>query len=173
MQFWCWLAIILYPGRECVEKKKKMLELLLSMKRWKGLSLKQSRGICILLIMVTWINTIDALKSAAFRMYKIANPESNINFFLFIQRAVIHYLKPAKTSRQMPAINIYPSKKSWKGGCAVAENERIEGRHFIEKTSQKRCRFCLSRSRTWCPVCNVGLCMQPCFRIFHTNTSVF
>ena len=46
-----------------------------------------------------FIITIDVLKSAAFKTYKMTNPESNINFLQFIQRVVIHYLKVAKTSR--------------------------------------------------------------------------
>lgn len=31
----------------------------------------------------------------------------------------------------------------------------------------------LPNQRISCPVCKVGLCTEPCFRIFHTNTSVF
>ena len=65
----------------------------------------------------------------------MASPESNIDFLQFIRRVVIHYLKVAKTSRQILADNIYPCKKSWKEGCAVAENGRYEGRRFIEKAS--------------------------------------
>ena len=44
---------------------------------------------------------------------------------------MIHFLKVAKTSRQMPANNIFQRKKSWKGGYAVEENERTEGRQSI------------------------------------------
>ena len=46
-----------------------------------------------------FINTIDVLKSAAFKIYKIVNPKSNIDFSQFIQRAVIHYLKVLKILR--------------------------------------------------------------------------
>ena len=56
----------------------------------------------------------------------MANPELNINFLQFIRRLAIHCLKVEKTSRQMPANNIYPRKNSWKRGCTVTENERTK-----------------------------------------------
>ena len=86
-----------------------------------------------------YINTIDVLKSAAFKVFKLSNPEAKMDFLQFTRRVVTHYLKAAKFVRQMPPNIIYQRKKSWKGNSEVAENERVEGRHFMEKSSQKRC----------------------------------
>ena len=39
----------------------------------------------------------------------------------------------SETPRQVTVSNIYTRKKTWNGRCTVAENERTEGRHIIEK----------------------------------------
>ena len=92
-----------------------------------------------------------------------------MDFLAFSRRMVTHYLKAAKVQRQLLPNIIYPRKRSWKGNAAVAVNERKEGQHFIEKNSRKRCRICPNRPRTWCSICKVGLCMEPCFKAFHKN----
>ena len=79
-----------------------------------------------------FINTTDVLKSAAFKINKMANLESNIDFLQIIRRNQIHYLRVAEISRQMRAKNIHPCKQSWKGVCAVTQNERTEEQYFIE-----------------------------------------
>ena len=61
---------------------------------------------------------------------------------------------------------IYLRKKSWKGNAAMAVNERKEGQRFIEKTSQKKCRVCPNRPRTWCLICKIALCMDHALKPF-------
>ena len=63
---------------------------------------------------------------------------------------------------------IYPRKRSWKGNAAVPKNEKKQQEnHFVEKYSQKLCRACPNQPRTWYPICEVGLCMEPFFEAFH------
>ncbi|XP_071057565.1 piggyBac transposable element-derived protein 4-like [Onthophagus taurus] len=58
---------------------------------------------------------------------------------------------------------------------------RLTDRHFIEKIPptqqkakpQKRCVVCYKRGRRketiyWCPDCEAGLCLESCFKIYHT-----
>ena len=85
-----------------------------------------------------YINTLDVLKSADFEVFRLTYPGDKMDFLVFTCRIIMHYLKSAKVQRQLPPNIIYPRKRSWKGN---AVNERKEGHHVIEKTSQKRCRF--------------------------------
>ncbi|XP_067011326.2 uncharacterized protein [Anabrus simplex] len=68
-------------------------------------------------------------------------------------------------------------------GCPPS---RITGRHFIERIPQtgkkakpqRRCPVCAIQKRRrrdtiyWCPDCRVGLCLQYCFKEYHTNGSL-
>ena len=40
-----------------------------------------------------YINTIDILKSAAFKMFRLANPDETMDFLHFVRRIATHYLK--------------------------------------------------------------------------------
>ena len=31
----------------------------------------------------------------------------------------------------------------------------------------KKCRVCPNRPRSWCPICKVRLCLEPCFKAYH------
>ena len=116
-----------------------------------------------------YINTIDVLKSAAFKVFKLVNPDDKIDFLAFTCRITIHYLKASKLKKRLPPNIIYLRKRLWKENAVVSANERKEGQHFVEKCSQKCCRVCPSRPRTWCPICKVGLCIEPCFKAFHMD----
>ena len=91
MGFWCWLAITLHPGREYFGKKKKMLEFLLCMKRWKRLSLKQSRSISIFPIIMTWISTIN-LKVC--KPYDVINKNLQQFGFLYTHYSIDEQMVP-------------------------------------------------------------------------------
>ena len=116
-----------------------------------------------------YINTIDVLKSAAFKVFKLVNPDDKMDFLAFTLRITTHYLKAFKLKKQLPPNIIYPRKRSWKGNAVVPANERKQDQHFVEKYSQKLCRVCPSRPRTWCPICKIGLCIEPCFKAFHMD----
>ncbi|KAJ8976675.1 hypothetical protein NQ317_004758 [Molorchus minor] len=59
--------------------------------------------------------------------------------------------------------------------------ERLTGRHFpalVPHNKVRRCIVCSqtklqakkrSESRYMCGKCNVGLCVQPCFEVYHTK----
>ena len=98
-----------------------------------------------------YINTIDLLKRAAFKVFKLVNPDDKMDFLAFTRRITTHYLKTSRLKKQLRLSIIYPKKRSWKGNAVVPANERKQGQHFLEKCSQKSCRVCLSRPRTWCP----------------------
>ena len=92
-----------------------------------------------------YINTIDVLKSAAFKVFKLVNPDDKMDFLAFTRCITTHYLKASKLKKQLPPNIIYPRKRSWKGNAVIPGNERKLGQHFVEKCSQKRCRVCLSK----------------------------
>ena len=58
-----------------------------------------------------YINTIHVLKSAAFKVHKLVNPNDKMDFFLaFTRRITAHYLKASKLKKQLPSNIIYPRK---------------------------------------------------------------
>ena len=116
-----------------------------------------------------YTNSIDMVKSVAFKVFKLVNPDDKMDFLAFTRRITTHYLKASKLKKQLPRNILYLRKRSWKGNAVVPANERKQGQHFAEKCSQKRCRVCPSGPRTWCPICKVGLCIEPCFKAFHMD----
>ena len=97
---------------------------------------------------------------------KLVNPDEKMDFLAFTRSITTHCLTAAKLKKELPPDRIYPRKRSWKGEAVVPANERKQGQHFAETCSQKRCRVCPKRPRTWCPLCKVGLCMEPCLKAF-------
>lgn len=79
--------------------------------------------------------------------------------------------------------------------CSSGGEKKVQGCHFIDKNvswllerhfpestpdtgkghaNKKMCSVrntAKGRRLFWCPVCQVGLCVQDCFKIFHTNFS--
>lgn len=59
--------------------------------------------------------------------------------------------------------------------------ERLTGRHFPKPVPEKKVRRCIvcsqskvnprkrKESRFMCAECGVGLCIHPCFEVYHTN----
>ena len=116
-----------------------------------------------------FINTIDILKSAACYIYNVAN-EDKIDELHFIRRVVCYYLTKAAGKKSSSSL-VYACKKSWKRSAAVSEEIRTSFQHFPEKsTTQKRCRVCPKTTRTKCKICDIGLCMEPCFKQYHTSS---
>ena len=93
----------------------------------------------VVLTSLLYINTIDVLKSAPFKVYKLANPFEQIDFLALTTRIVMHYLKLAKLNKQLLPNVIYPGKRSWKDNEPVAVNEETHCQHYFEKCLQKRC----------------------------------
>ena len=116
-----------------------------------------------------YINMIDVLKSAAFKVFKLVNPDAKMDFLAFTCCITTHYLKASKLKKQLPPNIIYPRKRLQKGNAVVPANESKQGQHFVEKCSQKCGRVCPSRPRTWYPIYKVGLCIEPCFKAFHLD----
>ena len=78
-----------------------------------------------------YINTIDVLKSAAFKVFKLVNPDDKMGFLAFTCRITTHYLKATKLKKQLPPNIIYPRKRSWKGNAVAPANEMKQGQHFV------------------------------------------
>ena len=116
-----------------------------------------------------YINTIDLLKSAAFKVFKLVNPDDKIDFLAFTRRITTHYLKTSELKKKLSSNIIYPRKRLWKVNAVVPANVSKQGQHFVEKWYPKRCRVCPSRPRTGCPICKVGLCIEPCFQAFYMD----
>ena len=115
-----------------------------------------------------YINNVDVLKVAAFKVFRLVNPDAKMDFLTFTHRVAMHYLKAAKVRRQIPSNITYRRQRCWNGNAAVPENFRNQGNHFVEKFSPKQCRVCPHWPKTWNPICKVGVCMEPCFKAFHT-----
>ena len=104
---------------------------------------------------------------------KLVNPDEKMDFVAFTRSITTHCLKAAKLRKELPSDIIYPRKRLWKGEAVVPANERKQGQHFAEACFLKCCRVCPKRPRTCCPLCKVGLCMEPCFKVFHMDYSFF
>ena len=118
-----------------------------------------------------FINTIAILKSAVYFVYKKANPDNRVDELAFVRSFVCFYLQRSAAALDRPSL-VYPRKKSWKGGNDVSEEIRTSFTHFIQKSgTQKRYRVCPKTTRTVCEVCNVGLCLEPCFKQYHTSAA--
>ena len=83
-----------------------------------------------------YINTIDVLKGAAFKVFKLVNPNDKMDFLAFTRRITTHYLKASKLKKQLPLKIIYPRKRSWKGNEVLPSNNSKKGEHFVENCSQ-------------------------------------
>ena len=100
---------------------------------------------------------------------KLVNPDEKMDFLAFTRSITTHCLKAAKLRKELPPDIIYPRKRLWKVEAVVPANERKQGQHFAETCSLKRYRVCPKRPRTCCPLCKVGLCMEPCFKAFYMD----
>ena len=79
------------------------------------------------------INTIDILKSAAFKMFWLANPDEKMDFLPFCKKNCYALFKSRGNNEGNQTKYSVPCK-SWKGNSEVAGNERVGIQHFIEKT---------------------------------------
>ena len=87
-----------------------------------------------------YINNLEVLKSVAFKIFKLAHPDDQMDLSAFTCRIVSHQLKAAKLEKKLPPNITYPCKRLWKGNTVVLVNERAANQHFIENSSQKRCK---------------------------------
>ena len=83
-----------------------------------------------------YINTTDVLKGAAFKVFKLVNPNDKMDFLAFTRSITTYYLKGSKLKKQLPLNIIYPRKILWKGNEVFPSNDWKEGQHFVEKCSQ-------------------------------------
>ena len=90
-----------------------------------------------------YINTINELESAAFKVFKLSNPGDKMDFLGFTCGIVMHYLKLAKFQKQIQPNVIYPRKHSWKDSAAVAVDERTQGQHYLGRCLLKGVEFAL------------------------------
>ena len=103
-----------------------------------------------------YVITVDL--RAAFNVFKLVNPDLKIDFLAFTCQVAIHYL--IQTS-------FIHEKDLEKETQQFQKKKQQQENHFVEKYSQKLCRACPNQPRTWYPICEVGLCMEPFFEAFH------
>ena len=94
-------------------------------------------------------------------MFRLSNLDVKMDILSFTCCIVTHYLKLAKLKKQIPPNIIYPEKHSWKYTAAVVVNKRTQGQHYLKVCLQKRWQVCLKKPTTHCPICKVGLCVEP------------
>ena len=104
-----------------------------------------------------YVITVDL--RAAFNVFKLVNPDLKIDFLAFTCQVAIHYLI------QTSFIHEKDLEKETQQFQKMKKKQQEN--HFIEKYSQKLCRACPNQPRTWYPICEVGLCMEPFFEAFH------
>ena len=71
-----------------------------------------------------YTNSIDVVKSVAFKVFKLVNPDDKMDFLAFTRRITTHYLKASKLKKQLPPNILYLRKRSRKGNAVVPANER-------------------------------------------------
>ena len=85
-------------------------------------------------------------------------------------------LKPFRADLVRQLIGDFTSRKAT-GRRSLELPSRFTERHFpsflptTEKgvRMQQRCNVCSKKPTYWCEDCDVGLCLAPCFRIYHTR----
>ena len=113
-------------------------------------------------------------------IFRMNNPESKIksqrDFQLELVRQLVQPLLSLKASPNCPII-----LQSSKGRTVVSPDKRLLGKHFPHKASQRgRCCVCSKhkstttgkrldkKTKTFCPKCEVYICLGVCFERFHT-----
>ena len=79
-----------------------------------------------------YTNLIDVVKSVAFKVFKLVNPDDKIDFLAFTRRITTHYLKTSELKKKLPSNIIYPRKRLWKVNAVVPANVSKQGQHFVE-----------------------------------------
>ena len=90
-----------------------------------------------------------------------------------IEKIFETYAKDVSWSRKPNAVTLGPCPS------------RLTGRHFIgpitkeneTKSFQRKCRYCAFEKKTkktiyWCEICNIPLCIHPCFKLYYTVTNL-
>ena len=117
---------------------------------------------------------VNAAVHNAFMVYKSRNKTHHLTYHLDLLKALILTHRPQVTSHVgpgRPSINPPP--------------ERLFRRNFIEEIPatrknlkpQRHCAFCSLQKTTkesiyWCPDCKVGLCVEPCFKVFQMQADL-
>ena len=102
--------------------------------------------------------------------HKMGGKMSRLNFIILLGETLI--------SKNQPSVQ---STSIGRPSCMVEKTSRLIGRHFpdycpaTEKNPKptRKCAQCRKnnirkQSSYWCPDCEVGLCVSPCFKIWHT-----
>ena len=110
----------------------------------------------------------------SFILWKKLNPGSKVDNLRFRKMLI----------DELVTFYSYGSKSYQTGRLNVSGNPlRLTERHFIasfpnvsskKKYPQSRCVVCAALnkrkdSRYWCPICKVGLCIDNCFKVYHTR----
>jgi len=115
----------------------------------------------------------------AYTVYKINNPEiSDKATHKSFRLQLVHSLcEPLLSSRIDPE----DSHQSFRGRKPIKGNICLHGKHFLYNSGTRaRCRVCAkqvksngkhkdTKVRTYCPKCEVHLCIGKCFEIYHTK----
>ncbi len=124
---------------------------------------------------------IDIAIINSWLVFRVNNPESKIqsqrDFRLELVRQLVQPLLNLKASPDCPSI-----LQSHKGRKVVSSDKRLLGKHFPRKADQRgRCCVCGKqksatgkrldiKTRTYCPKCELFICLGNCFEQYHTKS---
>ena len=101
------------------------------------------------------INLVCLLQVAAYRLFCQMHPAKRTSQLQFLRSIVHQYVgfdrKAVKINVSVP--NLLPTNTN---------------SHFLEQSTQGRCKYCKKNCRTMCPTCNVRLHVN-CFPLYHSN----
>ena len=108
-------------------------------------------------------------------IYKKNGGSKTLLFFKLqlIEKIFETYAKDVSWSKKPNAVTLGPCPS------------KLTGRHFIgpitkeneTKFFQRKCRYCAFKKKTkktiyWCEICNIPLCIHPCFKLYHMVTNL-
>lgn len=105
-----------------------------------------------------FINSINTLCVASWKMYNYLHPDSPISHIEFVRQVTVSLLKSQKVPR---------SRLGGPTARVVTEVQKDQTGHFLVSASQGRCALCKSNTRKMCEKCRKRLHIN-CFLTYHT-----
>lgn len=113
---------------------------------------------------------IEVCMVNALRLYNSFSKGKKMQLFDFRMKVIEKLAEPIIFLNSSPA----PCLSTL---CGNLNTHRLKGKHFIEKLEKndvRRCIFCKIRRSTYrCDICKFTLCIEDCFRQYHTKTDLF
>ena len=117
---------------------------------------------------------LSVLMFSSWKLFKTANPETELDFLGYLRCVTCHYLDENKPSCKMGQGRKFPRRSKGKSSWRVDSATRLNGgNHWPKRVSGKfgvHCAVpdCGRRVRTACVTCQVGYCIGQCWEDAHS-----